>query len=115
MVYSHQSVDGTLWRSAQARLGRCALIVITPPAYTVPVTVSDALLRLKQASPNQQLPQQALLIKVQMRYIVCPYRYQLAKHSRARNSNGSRSSASRKPKGVLREFLRSQFTTELYI
>ena len=40
MGYSHQSVDGTLWRSAQARLGRSALIVITPPAYTVPVTVS---------------------------------------------------------------------------
>ena len=74
--------------------------------------VSDALLRFKQASPNQQHPQQALLIKVQTRYLVCPYRYPFAKHSWARNSNGSRSSASRKPRGVLREFLRSQFTSE---
>ena len=77
--------------------------------------VSDALLRLKQASPNQQHPQQALLIKVQTRYVVCPYRYQFAKLSWDRNSNGSRWRASRKPKGVLREFLRSQFTSERHI
>jgi hypothetical protein len=74
--------------------------------------VSNALLRLKQASPNQQHPQQALLIKVQTRYIALSLSMPIAKHSWAKNSKGSRWNASRKPIGVLREFLRSQFTSE---
>lgn len=109
------SGDNGVPRESQVTSGRFELQdALRMPAYIQvrlfnlkDLCVSDALLRLKQASPNQQHPQEALLIKVQMRYVVCPYRYQFAKHSWVRNSNGPRCSASRKPKRVIRGLLRS--------
>lgn len=49
--------------------------------------VSDALLRLKQASPNQQYPPTSPTNKVQTRYIVCPDRYQFANAPRLEAPN----------------------------